>query len=80
MVTHVLASIFPVLVRIDIRVEPREVNGRPGAIVRDRDGKVGGTVTLDVLGGGPKRSAWRLTPTSSGAWVRWRTRGQVHAT
>ena len=26
-------------------------NGQPGAIVRDRDGKVVGTLTLDVLGG-----------------------------
>jgi RNA polymerase sigma-70 factor (ECF subfamily) len=31
-------------------VEPRDVNGQPGAILRDRDGKVVGTVTLDVLG------------------------------
>jgi RNA polymerase sigma-70 factor (ECF subfamily) len=50
-VARVLASIFPVLARIDARVEPREVNGQPGAILRDRDGKVGGTLTLDVLGG-----------------------------
>jgi RNA polymerase sigma-70 factor (ECF subfamily) len=27
------------------------VNGQPGAIVRDRDGKVLHTLTLDVLGG-----------------------------
>jgi RNA polymerase sigma-70 factor (ECF subfamily) len=33
------------------RVEPREVNGQPGAILRDRDGKVVGTLTLDMLGG-----------------------------
>jgi RNA polymerase sigma-70 factor (ECF subfamily) len=50
-VARVLASIFPVLARIDARVEPREVNGQPGAILRDRDGKVVGTLTLDVLGG-----------------------------
>ena len=50
-VARVLASIFPVLARIDVRVEPREVNGQPGAILRDRDGNVGGTMTLDVLGG-----------------------------
>jgi RNA polymerase sigma-70 factor, ECF subfamily len=50
-VARVLASIFPVLVRIDARVEPREVNGQPGAILRDRDGNVVSTVTLDVLGG-----------------------------
>jgi RNA polymerase sigma-70 factor (ECF subfamily) len=50
-VARVLASIFPVLARIGARVEPREVNGQPGAILRDRDGKVGGALTLDVLGG-----------------------------
>lgn len=50
-VARVLASIFPVLAKIDARVEPREVNGQPGAILRDRDGKVVGTLSLDVLGG-----------------------------
>jgi RNA polymerase sigma-70 factor (ECF subfamily) len=51
-VARVLASIFPLLARIDAKMEPREVNGQPGAIFRDRDGKVLGTLTLDVLGGG----------------------------
>jgi RNA polymerase sigma-70 factor, ECF subfamily len=32
-------------------VEPREINGQPGAIFRDRDGKVLNTWTLDVQGG-----------------------------
>jgi RNA polymerase sigma-70 factor (ECF subfamily) len=50
-VARVLASAFPALIRIDARMEPREVNGQPGAILRDRDGKVVGTVSLDVLGG-----------------------------
>jgi RNA polymerase sigma-70 factor, ECF subfamily len=50
-VARVLASIFPLLARIDARVEPREVNGQPGAILRDRDGNVVGTVKFDVLGG-----------------------------
>src|SRR6266545_911418 len=50
-VARVLASIFPVLTKIDVRVEPRAVNGQPGAILRDRDGKVVSTLTLDVLGG-----------------------------
>ena len=40
-VARVLASFFPVLAKIDARVEPRELNGQPGAILRDRDGKVG---------------------------------------
>ncbi|HSK54814.1 MAG TPA: RNA polymerase sigma-70 factor [Jiangellales bacterium] len=50
-VARVLASIFPLLARIDARVEPRELNGQPGAILRDRDGKVVTTLTLDVLSG-----------------------------
>jgi RNA polymerase sigma-70 factor, ECF subfamily len=50
-VARVLASVFPVLARIDARVEPHEVNSQPGAIVRDRDDKVLGTLTLDILGG-----------------------------
>jgi RNA polymerase sigma-70 factor, ECF subfamily len=50
-VTRVLASIFPWLVRIDVTLEPREVNGQPGAIFRDRDGKVLSALALDVLDG-----------------------------
>ncbi len=50
-VARVLASIFPWLLRIDVTVEPHEVNGQPGAIFRDRDNKVLFTLTLDVLDG-----------------------------
>jgi RNA polymerase sigma-70 factor, ECF subfamily len=50
-VARVLASIFPQLVRIEVTLEPREVNGQPGAIFRDRDNRVLLTVTLDVLDG-----------------------------
>jgi len=50
-VTRLLASILPLLARIDASVQPREVNGQPGAILRDREGRVAGTLTLDVLGG-----------------------------
>ena len=48
---RVLASIFPRLGRIDVTLEPREVNGQPGAVFRDRDGKVLFTLALDILGG-----------------------------
>ena len=68
--TRVLASIFARLVRIDVTMEPHEVNGQPGAIFRDRGNKVLSTVTLDVLDGRSRRSAQRTTPTSSGTWVR----------
>jgi len=50
-VTRVLASTFPLFARIGGTVEPHEVNGQPGAIFRDRDGKVLNTWTLDVLDG-----------------------------
>jgi RNA polymerase sigma-70 factor (ECF subfamily) len=48
---RVLASIFPWLVRVEVTLEQREVNGQPGAIFRDRDGKVLTTMALDVLDG-----------------------------
>ena len=48
-VARVLASIFPWLVRIDVTMEPHEVNGQLGAIFRDRDDKVLFIVTLDIL-------------------------------
>jgi RNA polymerase sigma-70 factor (ECF subfamily) len=50
-VARVLASNFPLLAKIDARLEPRQLNGHPGAILRDRNDKVVGTLTLDVLGG-----------------------------
>ena len=50
-VARVLASAFSWLVRIDVTLEPHEVNGQPGAILRDRDGKVLITLALDVLDG-----------------------------
>ncbi len=50
-VARVLTAIFPWLVRIDVTLEPHEVNGQPGAILRDRDNKVLDTWTIDVLGG-----------------------------
>jgi RNA polymerase sigma-70 factor, ECF subfamily len=50
-VARVLGQIFPWLARIDVTLEPREVNGQPGAIFRDRDGKVLNTLALDVLDG-----------------------------
>jgi RNA polymerase sigma-70 factor (ECF subfamily) len=50
-VARVLASMFPLLVRIDVTFEPHDVNGQPGAIFRDRDNKVLYTLTLDVING-----------------------------
>jgi len=50
-VARLLASIVPPLVRIEVTFEPREMNGQPGAIFRDRDDKILYTWTLDVLDG-----------------------------
>jgi RNA polymerase sigma-70 factor (ECF subfamily) len=50
-VARLLAAIVAPIVRIGIVVEPHEVNGQPGAIFRDRDGKVLSTLALDILGG-----------------------------
>jgi RNA polymerase sigma-70 factor, ECF subfamily len=50
-VVRVLASTLPLLMRIGGTVEPRDVNGQPGAILRDRDDKVITAWTLDILDG-----------------------------
>jgi len=50
-VARVLASVFPRYIGIGVTIEPREVNGQPGAIFRDRDGGVLIALTLDVLDG-----------------------------
>jgi RNA polymerase sigma-70 factor, ECF subfamily len=50
-VVRVLAALVPPFVRIGGTVEPHQVNGQPGAIFRDRDGRVLNTLALDVLDG-----------------------------
>ncbi|MEU5579311.1 RNA polymerase sigma-70 factor [Streptomyces huasconensis] len=50
-VARLLGSAFPRLFRIDVSCEPRDVNGQPGAVFRDRDGKVLHIMVLDVLDG-----------------------------
>jgi RNA polymerase sigma-70 factor (ECF subfamily) len=50
-VARVLVTGLPWLLQIGASVEPREVNGQPGAIFRDRDGKLVTTWTLDILDG-----------------------------
>ncbi|MGC5022438.1 hypothetical protein [Micromonospora sp. DT47] len=46
-----LAAIVPPFAQIVGIVEPHQVNGQPGAVFRDRDGKVLDTWTLDILDG-----------------------------
>ncbi|GAA4607835.1 RNA polymerase sigma-70 factor [Actinoallomurus liliacearum] len=50
-VARVLTALLAPFVRIGGVVEPHQVNGQPGAIFRDRDGKVVNTWTLDILDG-----------------------------
>ncbi|MDT9681183.1 RNA polymerase sigma-70 factor [Streptomyces sp. TRM76323] len=50
-VARLLAGVYPLMARIDVTFEPCEVNGQPGAVFRDRDGKVLHTLALDVLDG-----------------------------
>jgi RNA polymerase sigma-70 factor, ECF subfamily len=50
-VGRLLATMIPAFLRIGVVVEPHELNGELGAIVRDRDGKIFNTMTLDVVDG-----------------------------
>jgi RNA polymerase sigma-70 factor (ECF subfamily) len=50
-VARVLAALIQPMIRIDVTWEPHEVNSQPGAIFRDRDGKVLNTWTLDIPDG-----------------------------
>ena len=50
-VARVLAAFAAPFARIGGVVEPHQVNGQPGAIFRDRDGKVVNTWALDILDG-----------------------------
>ncbi|WP_230195177.1 RNA polymerase sigma-70 factor [Streptomyces coriariae] len=50
-VARVLATASVLVARIDVTFEPHEINGEPGAIFRDRDGRVLHTLALDVVQG-----------------------------
>jgi RNA polymerase sigma-70 factor (TIGR02957 family) len=50
-VARLLGTVLPWLARVDVTFEPHEINGQPGAIFRDRDGRVLHTLALDVLDG-----------------------------
>ena len=50
-VARVLASLVPPFAQIGGVVQPHVVNGQPGAIFRDRDGRVINTWALDILDG-----------------------------
>jgi len=50
-VARLLASAFPLMARIEVTFEPREVNGQPGAGFRAPDGRILHTLSLEVLDG-----------------------------
>jgi RNA polymerase sigma-70 factor (ECF subfamily) len=50
-VARVLVTTIPPLVQVEATFERRRINGQPGAILRDRDGKVLSAWALDVLDG-----------------------------
>jgi RNA polymerase sigma-70 factor (ECF subfamily) len=50
-VARLLAAFLPWLDEIDVTIQRHELNGQPGAIFRDRGGRVLNTWTLDVLDG-----------------------------
>ncbi|WP_217545346.1 RNA polymerase sigma-70 factor [Streptomyces sp. GbtcB6] len=50
-VARLLGAVIPLLFRIEVTCEQHEVNGQPGAIFRDRHGKVLQTFSLDILDG-----------------------------
>ncbi|MCX5395246.1 RNA polymerase sigma-70 factor [Streptomyces sp. NBC_00094] len=50
-VARLLGAVFPWLLRIDVTFAPREVNGQPGAVFRDPDGRILHIMALDILDG-----------------------------
>ena len=50
-VARVLSRLVTLFARSGAAMEPREVNGQPGAIFRDADGKVLNTWTFEILDG-----------------------------
>ncbi|NUT38317.1 MAG: RNA polymerase sigma-70 factor [Hamadaea sp.] len=50
-VARLLLSVLPGLLHVGMVLERHEVNSAPGAVFRDRDGRVLATMTLDVLDG-----------------------------
>ncbi|NUU21985.1 MAG: RNA polymerase sigma-70 factor [Streptomycetaceae bacterium] len=50
-VARVLGAMVPPLFQIGVVMELHEVNGQPGAIFRDREGKVINTFSIDILDG-----------------------------
>ena len=63
---RVLAAVIPPMVQIGVVVAPHEVNGQPGAIVRDWDGMVLNTPALDILDGQIQTTRAGISPDKLG--------------
>ncbi|WP_327722861.1 RNA polymerase subunit sigma-24 (plasmid) [Streptomyces sp. NBC_00490] len=57
-VARVLATIVPALVKVGVTLEPRQVDHRPGAVFRDRNGTVLSALALDILDGRIQTIRW----------------------
>ena len=86
-VARLLAALVGPFAQIGGVVEPHQVNGQPGAIFRDRDGKVVNTWTLDILDGQIQAIRTVINPDKLGhvgpvadAWAVVRETTQVHRT
>lgn len=66
-VARVLATIVPALVRVGVTLEPRQVDQRPGAVFRDRNGTVLSALALDILDGRIHTIRWVTDPDLSTA-------------
>jgi RNA polymerase sigma-70 factor (ECF subfamily) len=86
-VARVLAAFATPFARIGGVVEPHQVNGQPGAIFRDREGKVVNTWALDILDGRVQAIRTVINPDKLGhvgpvadAWVVVHEAMQAHRT
>ena len=50
-VARVIGTFLPWFFEVDGQIEPHQLNRQPGAIFRDRDGRVLNTWSLDILDG-----------------------------
>lgn len=50
-VARLLGTVYPRMALAEVGFEPHELNGQPGAIFRDGDGRVLHTLSLDILDG-----------------------------
>ncbi|MFE9611828.1 RNA polymerase sigma-70 factor [Streptomyces sp. NPDC006012] len=84
-VLRALATFVPLVIRSGGVVEPRQVNGQPGSVFRDRNGQVLSTWALDVLDGQIQTIRTVNNPDKLGhvglvadAWAAFREANQAH--